>query len=148
MGEVDRMSALPDALGKSRRTVLLEGPRREVVVEKWSISKFCQVVELIEEVVHGLPDDKLAAMKGGSIRALGKMAEALGPRLTAFLRISVRPEDREVISDELAAEDALALLEAVVDLNFTERLRKKAKALWSKIPTVQPTNGAKDPSQS
>jgi hypothetical protein len=137
--EAAKLERLPDALMKRHRVIeLSEGG--VLVVERWSISKSIYVFDFLANVLKGLPDDINAMAQLSAADLAVRMIKALGEKVTPFLELSVRPEDRGRIAD-LPADDALDLLVAVIELNFTEKFAKKVQELPGLFKSRWPANG-------
>ena len=79
-----------------------------------------------------IPKEKIDKILNGSPQtAAFGFISLIGARSMDLIRASVDKPD--VVVDDIPAEDALALLEAVMDLNLTDNLVKKGGALWTRF---------------
>jgi hypothetical protein len=114
-----------DVLTKRQRIVTLEDQDGTVVVGKWSLTKGLALIREIMEAAGGASAefaDAIARKDTGAL--MGRWME----KAVSLVEMSVRDEDRPRVRD-LSVEDFLAVLVEVLDLNPTERLLGKAKAL-------------------
>ncbi|MGH9461999.1 MAG: hypothetical protein ACRD1X_12320 [Vicinamibacteria bacterium] len=112
----------------------------QVVVQRWSWAKSMAIFKRLGELLGDDSGGNLADFAGKKTLDVARRAvELLGGRIVDLIRLSVRPEDAEKVTEELPLEDVLTLLEAVVELNLTEGLQKKAASLWRRF---RPTSGA------
>lgn len=131
MGDQKGGASLPEALVRTR-TVQLEGGE-VVTVERWSFSRMLQIIGFLEKELESIPKESLdRVLSGNAFQAALRFMQLLGGRVIGFLRISVSETDRERITQELSAEDVMELVDAVLELNLSERLLKKGTALWAR----------------
>lgn len=139
------LEPIPPALGARGKAITL-GEGAVVVVEKWSLQKFLQLTDYVFSAFGGDAvrlNDLLKGSEPGQVA--GSFVTRLGSKLPGFIELSVRAEDREKVKD-LLAEDALALLNAILDLNATEAFLKKVSELidrfqsvWGRVKALTPS---------
>ena len=123
------MAKVPEAIAKRLLTVQTHlGP---IIVEKWSITRLTAIMSYMGSAIGNVSDIQIKAMvESGLPRiAAAHMITALGDRIPGMIELCVRLEDRPKIA-EMDAEDALSVLDAAVELNMSEGLVGKVKALW------------------
>ena len=117
-----------------------------VTVRKWSFTRALEIMKFLGSSWR----DLLAARAAMVERGAGMTPEAvqaslaafltfLGPKALALVRLSV--DKPELVTEETPLEDMLDLLAEVVELNITEKLVKKAKALLGTWKRLAPTEG-------
>lgn len=131
------MAAGPTA---RERVVPLPVAGGEVVVKKWSLAKLIAATEFTDQLGA---DFKEAV--GEEVTGFRRIFEIFGiERICTLMRISVRPEDESKISPDMDSDDAMEVLQAVSDLNWTPEYTKKVGRLVT-ILMAPPKDQAKEP---
>ena len=126
----DQKKGVPDALKGSRVVILSD--KTEVRVLRWSMPRLLEIFDRLEGWLTDVPKEKIDKIINGTPQSAAfGFVGLIGARSMDLIRASVEKPD--VIMDDFPAEDALALLEAVMDLNLTDNLVKKGMALWTRF---------------
>lgn len=138
MGGQDE-SKLPDALGKRFKVVSLsEGGT--ITVTRWTLAKTMVMASWMTGAlkdVTSLKEENMKDFKDKSFMDIAKeFVTVLGDKLPEGLGLAVDPTDRGLVM-ELPADDAMAVLEAVVDLNITDKLVGKVKGLLGRFKSPE-----------
>lgn len=129
MGETTTMS-VPAALRGTRSVKLSTG--ETVQATRWSWTKFMDIVEHLDKWLGDVDNATVDRITKGSVRhAAFGFIQLIGKKAIDFCKLAVDKPD--LVNDDLTPEDVIALLEAILDLNMTENLLKKANALWTKF---------------
>lgn len=121
------------------------GDGSTITVRKWSYTRAIEIMkflgaswrELIVARAHlaeAVAKDPAAAQE-----AIVALLEFLGPKALVFVRLSVDKPD--AITEATTLEDMVELVLAVIELNVTEKLVKKVKALLGTWKRIVPTEG-------
>lgn len=123
MGAQDK---LPDALAKRHRVVnLSEGGT--FIVQRWAIAKAMLMAGWMAGALKGV-DTKI--FEGADTLGIAQqLVQVLGDRVVEFLSVAVDPVDKATVL-EIPADDALEVLQAIIELNITEKFRKKVMELF------------------
>jgi len=130
------LEVLPEAIARRHCVVSLSERGETVIVERWSLSKMLYVFEYVASFLKGVPNEELLKFKGQPFEIALRFIRLIGDKATGFLQLVVREEDRDRVTEDLPAEDALEILQAVVDLNFSEGFLKKATVLGERFRQV------------
>jgi hypothetical protein len=132
-----KYEGLPDSISKRTKAIkLTEGG--VVIVEKWSAIKFLTVIDFIVNAVQHVPASTLKSVST-SPNALA-IFKVMGERAIGLIELSVRQEDAPKLKD-LDAEELVDLLDAVLELNLTEKFLKKVKSLVARFQQFGGTAG-------
>jgi len=133
------LGRLPEALKDRARAVQLAAGGA-VIVEKWSLARLMLVADYVgagwRELSTSLAGEKTAT---AGAEFAGAVVRLLKERLPGLLELCVREEDRARVTPEILAEDALTILEAVIELN--EGGIKKAVSLRTRVSHAFAGNG-------
>lgn len=135
MGGQDE-SKLPDALGKRVKVVSLsEGGT--LTVTRWTLAKTMVMASWMAGALKDVTGLREKDIKDKSFMDIAKeFVTVLGDKLPEGLELAVDPVDRALVRD-LPADDAMAVLEAVVDLNITDKLVGKVKGLLGRFKSPE-----------
>ena len=123
--------SLPKALSERDRTITLSDGSGTVVVPKWAWSKSVKVMRVLSRMIQDVGEERASKLRGkNTLEVVATALDVLGDEMIPFLKVCVREKDADKVTDQLAPEDVIGLLEAVIDLNMTEGLTKKALGLW------------------
>lgn len=111
----------------------LEGRDVVVTVSKWTVSKFVGLIKDIGEIAQLLGED-FRFDKALGAKDLAKLLLTLGDeaskRITKLITQSVtKPKVTEADVGEWDLEDYIGVLTSLIELNFTENLRKNFRSL-------------------
>jgi hypothetical protein len=133
----DDMSALPVGLKGRVRIVSVDDPRSTseppgkigISVERWNVAKLLAINDFLAESYSSMSEDDVKTIGGKDVKAtVAVFMKFLGSKVVDVVRLSVIESERGIVS-ELAADDFLAVLEAVVEMNLTEKFLGKIKSL-------------------
>lgn len=126
--------SLPKALGERERTIKLSDGSGTVIVPKWSWSKAIKVFQVLSSALDEVGEERAEKLKGkNTLEVIGTAIDILGEKMIPLLKVSVRADDADKVTDDLAPEDVIGILEAAIELNMTEGLTKKALGLWRRF---------------
>ena len=125
-----KKQGVPDALKATKVVRLSDGT--EVRVLQWSFTRLLEILDRLDGWLSGIPKEKLDKIINGTPQnaAFGFIG-VIGSRSLDLIRVSVDKPD--AVKDAINAEDALSLLEAVMELNMTDNMLKKGGALWTRF---------------
>lgn len=133
---------LPAALGQRERIITLSDGTGSVTVRKWSWSKSIAMFKHLAEILAEVPDSDVKKLSGRGYQVAAGAIEILGDRIIPILQLSVSEEDGMKFSGDSSPEDIIGILEAVLEVNMTEGLTKKARGLWKRLVQSGGTNPA------
>ena len=117
-----------------------------VTVKKWSYTRAIEIMKFLGASWRDLLSARAALAAGGGgadpeavQEALTGLLEFLGPKALQFVRLSI--DKPTAVGEETTLEDMLDLVSVVLELNVTEKLVKKAKALLGTWKRLAPTEG-------
>ena len=120
---------IPEALSSRRKAISLsEGG--VIVAEKWSAQKLILILDFAATAFNGLSASSLTGLDGKSTAVA--FIRILGDRVLGLVELSVRAEDRPKVAT-LDADELLDVLDAVLELNLTEKLTKKVQSLMGRL---------------
>jgi hypothetical protein len=138
---------LPAAVAKRQRIVHMGDGEGVVVVTKWSGVKLLAILkDLFGSATQFPPEFAEAVQKGDFSGGALWLWENLQNKVIGIIELSVRPEDAGKIK-ELDAEDFLAVLDAILELNLTDGFLGKAKALVARARKALPKKTEKESSK-
>lgn len=114
----------PSAIERSR-LILLPVCQKTVEVRRWSFTRLMQISKYMNEIISELPEDVVL----NSHKAVSFFFEHSAVRMLEVVKLSLAPEHREIVNDELDAEDAFRLIQEAFDLNDANDSLKKATSL-------------------
>lgn len=131
MGTQATEERLPDALGKRHKVISLsEGGT--FVVTRWTLAKTIMMASWCANAVKDMTDFDPKSMDKTEFKDFMEIAmrfiRQLGDKVPEFLELSVEPIDRAVVR-EMAADDALDVIHAIIELNITDKFLGKVKGL-------------------
>ncbi len=130
--------SLPDALGERERTIKLSDGSGAIVVRKWAWSKSVKVLRVLSQIIQDVGEERASKLRGkNTLEVVSTALDVLGDEMIPFLKVCVQEKDADRVTDELAPEDVISLLEAVIELNMTEGLTKKALGLWRRFTSAK-----------
>jgi hypothetical protein len=142
-------ATLPAALGERERSIILADGSGSIVVPKWSWGKALKVFRILSDMLDDIGEERASKLKGKkTLEVVGVAIDLLGEKLMPLMQASVRTEDASKVTDDLAPEDVISILEAVIDLNMTEGLTKKAQGLWRRFARIKTENAEKSASKN
>lgn len=133
---------LPDALGKRHKVISLsEGGT--FTVTRWTLAKTMIMAGWVAGAVKDITGFDQKDLEGKDFMDVAKtFVTTLGEKLPDFLGLAVDPIDRQTVN-ELPADDALEVLEAVVELNITPKFLGKVKGLLGRFRSLIPSTANK-----
>lgn len=138
------LDQLPVALVTRGQVVELEGAKgKHVVVTKWTLSKSQLIVKWVSELFEKASVEDKKTLDSGDVLKIATMAMSTwGDRLIVFLKLCVRRDDEALITPDLELEDALGILVAVIEMNFTDGMKKKVARLMEALPRKSAEGGS------
>ena len=128
----------PKALRTAELVEISDGP---ITVKKWSYLRALQIMKYLGSSWTELLQARAAMDSAKDLQQiLAASLEFLGPKVLTVVKLSVDAPDR--VTEETSLEDMLELFAAVLELNVTEKLVKKVKALLGKWKQMSPAEGA------
>lgn len=119
----------PEALSGRRKAIPISDGG-VIVAEKWSAQKLILILDFASNAVSGLSG---ASLKGLDTKATAlTFIQVLGSKVLGLVELSVRPEDRSKIA-ALDADELVDVLDAVIELNLTEKFTKKIQSLMERF---------------
>jgi len=138
----DEMGKLPDGLVDKTRMVEIPG-QKPITVHKWSVMKLIAMNEMMAQAADGVTKADMAVMKSGDVGGImGLAMRKLGPKLIEVVEMSVAQEDRGRIR-EMDTDDFLGVVEAVVEMNVTEKLLGKLRTLGAGLRVKWQASGTR-----
>lgn len=126
-------TAVPAALSNTRKIVKLPTSGANITVIKWSFTRALEVMAFVDQRLQNIPTESAdRLLKGTYFQVAMKTIQLLGKEMFYVMKLSVVEEDRKQITEEMDAEDAMTLIEVVMEMNLSELFVKKVKALWSR----------------
>ncbi len=128
----------PATFERSRIVELSDG--ETVTVKKWSYVRALEMMKFLGDSWKELLTARAAMAAASNLEeAISSTLKFLGPKALQMVRLSV--DKPEVVHEDIDLEDMLELLQATLELNLTERMVKKAKALLGKLKSFLPAEG-------
>ncbi len=138
---------LPDAIGKRHKVISLsEGG--SLTLTRWTLAKTMIMSSWMAGAIKDMTGIDAKNLVGDDFMDTAKrFVTVLGDKLPEFLGLAVDPIDRGTVND-LPADDALEVLEAVIELNITAKFLGKVKGLLGRFKSMLPAQMEKPVSKS
>lgn len=131
------MGDIPAPLARGNKLISFSGGDA-VLVQKWGVAKTIFIFEYLAKIFESLSPEEVSQLQGNAYRIGLKLIGLIGTKVTGLMKMLVRKEDEDKITDELPLDDALELVVAAIDLNVSENLLKKVAELKARFgPLLQ-----------
>jgi hypothetical protein len=133
----------PEALSGRRKAIPVSDGGL-IVAEKWSAQKLILILGYASNAVSGLSAPSLKGLDSKTTALT--FIQVLGDKVLGLVELSVRPEDRDKIKD-LDADELVDVLDAVIELNLTEKFTKKIQSLMERFKPLSTARPQVTPSK-
>lgn len=117
-------SGPPAAIQRSK-LITLPVCQKTVEIRRWSYFRLMQISDFLNEIISGLPED----VEINTREAVSFFFKHGARKILDVARLSLVPEHRDLVDDEIDAKDAFFLIQEAFDLNEAEENLKKATSL-------------------